>query len=88
MALTVAKATASITVTPYSVTYDAHSHTAGGTATGVGGVDDGPCCHWVVCVLLDEFHRRQHVVDPLTVEILKVAGLKERNNAFLDFFAE
>jgi hypothetical protein len=33
------KATASITVTPYHVTYDATAHTATGTATGVGGVD-------------------------------------------------
>ena len=32
---------ASITVTPYSVTYDGNSHTATGTATGVGGVDLG-----------------------------------------------
>ena len=30
---------ASITVTPYSVTYDGNAHTATGTATGVGGVD-------------------------------------------------
>ncbi|PYT52123.1 MAG: hypothetical protein DMG43_12675, partial [Acidobacteria bacterium] len=32
-------ATASITVTPYHVTYDATAHTASGTATGVGGVN-------------------------------------------------
>jgi hypothetical protein len=34
-----AKADAKITVLPYSVTYDAKSHTATGTATGVGSVD-------------------------------------------------
>src|SRR6058998_70293 len=33
------QATASITVTPYHVTYDATAHTASGTATGVGGVN-------------------------------------------------
>ncbi len=33
------QATASITVTPYSVTYDGNPHTATGTATGVGGVN-------------------------------------------------
>ena len=35
---TVAKATATCTVTPYSVTYDATAHTATGACTGVGGV--------------------------------------------------
>ncbi len=34
----IAKATASITVTPYSITYDGQPHTATGTAAGVGGV--------------------------------------------------
>src|SRR6185437_15649790 len=33
------KATASITVTPYNVTFDGAPHTATGTATGVGNVD-------------------------------------------------
>ena len=37
--LTVSKADATINVTPYHVTYDASSHTATGTATGVGSVD-------------------------------------------------
>ena len=36
--ITIAKANATITVTPYSVTYDANPHTATGTAKGVGGV--------------------------------------------------
>ena len=35
----IAKADATINVTPYHVTYDANPHTATGTATGVGGVD-------------------------------------------------
>ncbi len=35
----IAKATATISVTPYSVTYDGLAHTATGTATGVGGAD-------------------------------------------------
>ena len=35
------KATATINVTAYSVTYDGNPHTATGTATGVGGVDLG-----------------------------------------------
>ena len=35
----VKKANATITVTPYSVTYDGNPHTATGTATGVGGAD-------------------------------------------------
>ena len=35
----IAKANASISVTPYSVTYDGAAHTATGTATGVGGAD-------------------------------------------------
>ena len=35
---TIAKATANIAVTPYSVTYDANPHIAAGIATGVGGV--------------------------------------------------
>ena len=33
------KAAATINVTPYTVTYDGNSHTAGVTATGVGGVN-------------------------------------------------
>ena len=37
----IAKANATINVTPYSVTYDATSHTATGTATGVGSVNLG-----------------------------------------------
>jgi hypothetical protein len=37
--LTVKKADATISVTPYHVTYDANPHTATGTATGIGGVD-------------------------------------------------
>jgi hypothetical protein len=36
--LTIGKTTATITVTPYSVTYNGSPHTATGTATGVGGV--------------------------------------------------
>jgi len=35
----IGKATASITVTTYSVTYDAAAHTASGTAKGIGGID-------------------------------------------------
>ena len=35
----IAKANATINVTPYSVTYDGNAHTATGTATGVGGED-------------------------------------------------
>jgi hypothetical protein len=35
----IAKATASITITPYTTTYDANSHTATGLATGIGNVD-------------------------------------------------
>lgn len=35
----IAKADASVTVTPYSVTYDGNPHTAAGTAFGVGGAD-------------------------------------------------
>jgi subtilisin family serine protease len=38
---TIAKATATITVTPYSATYDGNAHTAVGLATGVGGADLG-----------------------------------------------
>ena len=37
--LTVDAATATISVTPYSVTYDGSAHTATGTATGLNGVD-------------------------------------------------
>ena len=37
--LNVNQATATINVTPYSVTYDGAAHTATATATGVGGVD-------------------------------------------------
>ena len=33
----IAKANATIVVTPYSVTYDGNPHTATGTATGVNG---------------------------------------------------
>lgn len=36
---TIAKATATITVTPYSATYDGNAHTATGVATGVYGAD-------------------------------------------------
>src|SRR5207302_10728756 len=38
---TINKATATINVTPYTVTYDTTAHTATGTATGVGGVSLG-----------------------------------------------
>ena len=41
VAIDISKANAVISVTPYSVTYDGTSHTATGTATGVGGVDLG-----------------------------------------------
>ena len=37
--LVIAKAMASITVTPYTATYDGNLHTATATATGVGGVN-------------------------------------------------
>jgi hypothetical protein len=37
--VTVNKATATITVTPYSVTYNGSAHTAASTATGVGGAN-------------------------------------------------
>jgi RTX calcium-binding nonapeptide repeat (4 copies) len=37
----IAQATATILVTPYSVTFNAAAHTATGTATGVGGVNLG-----------------------------------------------
>jgi hypothetical protein len=36
---TISKATATINVTPYSLTYDANAHTATATATGVGGAN-------------------------------------------------
>ena len=36
---TIAKATATVIVTPYDVTYDGNAHTATGTAQGVGGVE-------------------------------------------------
>jgi hypothetical protein len=36
---TIQQATATITMTPYSVTYNGNSHTATGTATGVGGLN-------------------------------------------------
>jgi hypothetical protein len=39
VSITINKATASITVTPYNVTYDGAAHTATATATGVGGVN-------------------------------------------------
>ncbi|AMV41026.1 hypothetical protein VT85_26560 (plasmid) [Planctomyces sp. SH-PL62] len=39
VAIVIGKATAAITVTPYATTYDGDTHTAAGTATGVGGVD-------------------------------------------------
>ena len=35
---TIGKATATVAVTPYNVTYDATAHTATGSATGIGGV--------------------------------------------------
>src|SRR5262249_24018092 len=35
----IGKANATINVTPYNVAYDGNSHTATGTATGVGGVN-------------------------------------------------
>ena len=36
---TIAQATATFSIAPYHVTYDANAHTATGTATGVGAVD-------------------------------------------------
>jgi hypothetical protein len=40
-AITIKKATATINVTPYNVTYDGAPHAAAGTATGVGGAPLG-----------------------------------------------
>jgi hypothetical protein len=39
VSLTINQASATINVTPYTVTYDGISHTAMGTATGVGGIN-------------------------------------------------
>jgi hypothetical protein len=39
VSLTINQANATILITPYNVTYDTTSHTATGTATGVGGVN-------------------------------------------------
>ncbi len=39
LSFTIGQAAATVSVTPYSITYDGKAHTATGTATGVGGVD-------------------------------------------------
>ena len=52
------------------------------------GVDATPDVHHLVDVLLDELHRGHHLADALTGEILEVAGLEDRDDAFLDFLAK
>src|SRR5262249_37714799 len=39
VSVTVSPATANVQVSPYGVTYDGRAHTAGGTATGIGGMN-------------------------------------------------
>jgi hypothetical protein len=39
-------------------------------------------------VVFDEFHRGHHLADALAGEILEIAGLEDRDDAFLDFLAE
>src|SRR5260370_5924107 len=51
-------------------------------------VDAAPDIHHRVDVLLDELHRGHHLADALAREILEVAGLEDRDHAFLDLFAE
>jgi hypothetical protein len=41
--------------------------------------------HHLVDVLLDELHRGHHLGDTLAGEVLEVAGLEDRDDAFLDF---
>src|SRR5947199_1621354 len=52
------------------------------------GVDAAPDVHHLVDVLLDELHRRHHLGDALAGEVLKIAGLEDRDDALLDFLAE
>ena len=55
---------------------------------GLERVDAPPDVHHHVDVAFDELHRGHHLADALTGEILEVAGLENRDHAFLDFLAE
>src|ERR1700677_1537337 len=52
------------------------------------GVDATPDIHHDGDVIFDELHRGHHLLDALTGQILEIAGLEDRNHAFLDFLAE
>ncbi len=55
---------------------------------GLDGVDATPDIHHDVDMVLDEFHRAHHLADALAGQILEVAGLENRDHAFLDLLAE
>ena len=59
-----------------------------GGRVGLDGVDATPDVHHDGDVVFDEFHRGHHLADALTGQILEIAGLEDRNDALLDFFAE
>ena len=52
------------------------------------GIDATPDVHHDDDVVFDEFHRGHHLADALTGQILEIAGLEDRDDAFLDFLAE
>ena len=52
------------------------------------GVDAAPDVHHDGDVVFDELHRGHHLADALTGQILEIAGLEDRDDAFLDFLAE
>ena len=52
------------------------------------GIDATPDLHHLDDVLFDEFHRLHHLADALARQVLEIAGLEDRDDAFLDFLAE
>src|ERR1700741_1889234 len=51
-------------------------------------VDAAPDFHHHVDVVLDELHRGHDLADALTSQVLEIAGLVDRDDAFLDFLGE
>src|SRR6202011_1041544 len=52
------------------------------------GIDAAPDVHHDRDMVFDEFHRGHHLADALTSEILEIASLEDRNDAFQNFLAE
>src|SRR5689334_6146915 len=55
---------------------------------GLDRVDAAPDVHHRIDVLFDELHRVHDLADALAGQVLKIAGLEDRDDAFLDVVGE